>query len=241
MRPYVYYIIHRSTGLKYIGCRYSKTSNPATFWKDYFTSSKKVKALLREDGKEAFDVSVRKVFTDRSECVLYETKLLQRLNAAARSDFLNDHNNDNSNVRWTKKKRRRAAQKKRIWITNGRDDRRVKCPTDAPPGWTRGRTNGKAIGPRSDEFRKKMKEVKVGKPLSEAHRLALVGVVRGMTGKSHSEETKLKMSRAKKGVLFSEEHRRSLSVAHQGKTRGPCSEETKRKISEAKRKNREPK
>lgn len=62
----------------------------------------------------------------------------------------------------------------------------------------------------SEETRKKLSEVRKGKPKSEEH--------------------KRKISEAKKGKPKSEEHKRKLSESHKGKK---LSEETKRKMSES--------
>ena len=235
MRPYVYFLKHLPSGAKYIGAKYGKDADPSLFWVSYFTSSDKVKQLLEEGSSTDFIFSIRKEFQTRTECLDYETRLLKRLDAARRSDFLNQHNNDNSNVSWAKEKRSKS-QTKRYLITNGEVDRRVESLDSIPEGWKRGRTNGKTFGPRSDAFCQKMSEIKKGKPLSDSHKMALKGISRGMTGRHHTEESRLKISNSRSGIVFSEEHKQKLSEAHKGKNRGPCSEETKRKISEANRK-----
>ncbi len=102
-------------------------------------------------------------------------------------------------------------------ITNGSIDKRISIEEEIPEGWWLGKTNGKVYGPRSDEFKSKMSSIKKGKPLSLEHRESLKGVVRGMTGKSHSAETKLKMSLALKGKPKSESHKLNLRLAKRRK------------------------
>lgn len=100
-KPYVYFLtfIHPETQEKlyYIGCRYSNSkyngiANPNDFWKTYFTSSTKVQSLREQFGNEAFRFSIRKTFTTKKQCLDYEQKLLTKLNAKKRAEFLNDSN-----------------------------------------------------------------------------------------------------------------------------------------------------
>jgi len=55
-RPYTYRICFLLTGQEYYGVCYGKKANPDTFWKNYFTSSKVVKALIQEYGVDSFEV-----------------------------------------------------------------------------------------------------------------------------------------------------------------------------------------
>ena len=90
--PFTYYLYHKPTGLKYYGVKFEKGCNPSVLWSTYFTSSSKVKALIDEYGVDSFDVAVRKVFNDSKKALLWEHRVLSRLNAAGRSDWLNRHN-----------------------------------------------------------------------------------------------------------------------------------------------------
>jgi hypothetical protein len=97
--PYVYYLVftHPETGEKlyYIGSEYAeitKTANPENLFTIYDTSSPKVKELIEEFGKECFVISIRKTFKTGDEAVNYEHRLLKRLGAKARPDFINESN-----------------------------------------------------------------------------------------------------------------------------------------------------
>jgi hypothetical protein len=105
----------------------------------------------------------------------------------------------------------------KIMITNGVDDRKIAKDLPIPEGWQKGRTKGKRFGPRSEEFCKKMSEIKKGVPLSDKHKQSLKGLTRGMSGKKHTTETRAKMSAALKGIPKSEEHKRSMSLAKRKK------------------------
>jgi len=195
MKPYVYYIICQDTGDKYIGAKYGKkTANPDLFWVDYFTSSASVHNLISKYGKASFSFTIRKVFNTANECIDYETKLLKRLNAAGRSDFLNKHNNDWSQINRKEVNKARKNAPRRKWITNGEDDIMILLDDKIPDNWYPGRSNGKNFGKRSKEFCEKMKKV-------SANRSA------------PSEETKALWSKQRKGKKrgpMSEEHRAAL-------------------------------
>jgi hypothetical protein len=92
--PYTYRIFHRPTKTYYYGAKYSKKSDPATFWVDYFTSSKIVHSLIEQYGTHTFEIQRIKSFNTKEETLLWETKFLTKINAAARSDWLNMHNGD---------------------------------------------------------------------------------------------------------------------------------------------------
>ena len=230
MIPYLYFLKHYPTGRMYIGVQYGVKADPSNLWNSYFSSSEHVLSLLELDGPDAFYYKVRKIFEDKEQCIKYETRLLKKLGAADRTDFFNQHNNDIEMVRKYKKPR-----SKMMWITNEVFDRMVLITEAIPFGWRKGRVNGIRNGPRSDDFKKKMSDIKKGVPLSEEHKRNLQGLIRGMAGKKHSDDTKHKMSVSKKGIKFSDDHKKAMSEARIGKSRGPCSEETKKRISDAKR------
>lgn len=56
--PYVYFIMNKSTKLKYVGVRYAKGCNPKDLWNSYFTSSSSMKSLVAEYGKEDFRIKI---------------------------------------------------------------------------------------------------------------------------------------------------------------------------------------
>ncbi len=92
MQKYFTYLIGWSQLNKwYYGVRYSKDSDPNTLWKTYFTSSKHVKRFRDEFG-EPDVVTVRKTFTTPEAAICWEAKVLQRIKASQRADFLNKTN-----------------------------------------------------------------------------------------------------------------------------------------------------
>ena len=111
--PYVYFVKNKSTGLKYIGVKYSKNADPNDFWVTYFTSSKHVKGLIDLFGKEDFTFRIIKTFEKEHGALKYENNL-NRI-AFKRDDYLNLHYNflgDKTEEEWLEEneKQRKVAR-----------------------------------------------------------------------------------------------------------------------------------
>jgi hypothetical protein len=91
--PYTYLVRHKPSGKLYYGCRFAKGCNPEDLWKTYFTSSRHVKKLIEESGRDSFEVEIRKVFSGVEECRIWEHRVLTRMKVIRREDFLNRSNN----------------------------------------------------------------------------------------------------------------------------------------------------
>jgi hypothetical protein len=90
--PFSYYLYHIPTEKHYYGIRHGKKADPNSLWKTYFTSSKIVKKMIEEYGIDSFQVEIRKTFDTPQKAILWEHKVLRRLNAAVRPDWINRHN-----------------------------------------------------------------------------------------------------------------------------------------------------
>lgn len=90
-KPYTYLIGWPKEKLWYYGVSYKKGCHPDDLWKSYFTSSKVVK-LIRSKFGEPTIVEIRKVFDCIDKAILWESKVLSRLGASDREDFLNLQN-----------------------------------------------------------------------------------------------------------------------------------------------------
>jgi hypothetical protein len=92
--PYFYIIQHEPSGNFYAGCKinsYADSSNLMTEH-GYKTTSKIVKKLIKEDGLSSFKILKIKHFGNKEDTLDYETKFLQKVNAAKNPKFLNLHN-----------------------------------------------------------------------------------------------------------------------------------------------------
>jgi hypothetical protein len=93
--PFSYYLFHKPTGKHYYGIRFAKNCCPDDLWTKYFSSSVIVKKLIAEYGADSFHTEVRKVFDNSSAALLWEHKVLRRLNASANPNWINRHNGSN--------------------------------------------------------------------------------------------------------------------------------------------------
>lgn len=86
--PYVYFVKNKTTQTKYIGVRYAKGCNPDDFWVTYFTSSKLVKKLIEQFGKDDFYVRILHKFPSEPEkAILKEAEYFKYIKK--RDDYLN--------------------------------------------------------------------------------------------------------------------------------------------------------
>jgi hypothetical protein len=89
--PYTYRIGWSKTGMNYYGVRYAADCHPSDLFVTYFTSSTYVADYIKEHGNPDI-IEVRKTFTgeDRvAKAKNIEGRMLVRLNAAKRDDYLN--------------------------------------------------------------------------------------------------------------------------------------------------------
>lgn len=88
--PYCYFLEWES-GMKYYGVRYSTYCHPNDLWNPYKTSSNYVKDYIKHMGNP-IKIEIRKIFEgdDKvNKAIVWEQKVLKRLNAAYRHDYLN--------------------------------------------------------------------------------------------------------------------------------------------------------
>jgi len=91
--PYTYLIKHIPTNMYYYGVRYAKGCHPSEFWITYKTSSKHIAQLINEFGVDSFIFEIRKIFNNIDSARFWESKVLKRINAANRKDFINRTDN----------------------------------------------------------------------------------------------------------------------------------------------------
>ena len=86
--------------MHYYGVRYANECNPSDLWITYFTSSVHVTEYVKTHG--APDVKeVRRKFSDRAMARKWEYRVLTRLRAVKRKDYLNRHDgNDHFFTDW---------------------------------------------------------------------------------------------------------------------------------------------
>jgi len=87
-QPYTYVIGWTHLNKYYYGVRYAKKCNPLDLWVSYFTSSNFVKRLREKEGEPDIK-QVRKIFNDTKTAILYEAKVLRRLDVLKKDKWLN--------------------------------------------------------------------------------------------------------------------------------------------------------
>lgn len=90
--PYTYLIGWSKHGKFYYGLRHGIGCNPTELWETYFTSSKYVKEFEKLHGKPDI-IEIRKTFDSKEKACLWEHKVLKRIKAKDRKDFLNQTDN----------------------------------------------------------------------------------------------------------------------------------------------------
>ena len=202
--PYTYLIGWTTQNKWYYGVRYAKKSkclyesgcHPDEFWVTYFTTSKVVANFVSEYGDPDV-IQIRKTFTNKDDAISWEYKVLRKIEAIHRKDFLNQTDN-------------------KAIVLNQETRDEISKKLKGKPSPNKGRK-------ASDKTKKKMSDAKKGKPahnkgktLSEEHKQKLkeakIGYKPWNTGKkgvqSHSKETREKMRLAKlkppKEIVFSE-------------------------------------
>lgn len=192
--PYTYLIGWSKHNKFYYGVRYAKNCSPNDLWKTYFTSSNVVKRFRLINGDPDI-IQIRKTFKTKDKAILWEHKVLKRMNVLKKSSM------------WLNKS-----------IPN---DKIVKILSDENfiiwnkgiPAWNRGiphseeqktkqrqKMKNKYIGEKNPFFGKKHSEKS-----KEKNRLAHLA-------KKQSEETKLKKSIAGKLRKHTAESKEKMSL-----------------------------
>lgn len=175
--PYTYLIGWSSLSKYYYGVRFAKNCHPNDLWVKYFTSSKTVKKY-RELYGEPDIKQIRKTFSDKESAILWEERVLRRLDIKNNNKMLNMNiagaickNLDHAKGKPSKLKGRVLSEEQRS---------KMRKPKSVPSS-----LKGK---PLSDAHKDKLRKAKQGyKPWNT-----------GKTGlQKHSDETRKKMSLSK--------------------------------------------
>ena len=124
---YTYLIGWTNLDLYYYGVRYAKGCDPSDLWTSYFTSSKKVKYIRNTHGEPNI-IKIRRLFINRRKALIWEQKVLRRLDVLHNDRFLNANIGGTylwngvpkGTVPWNKGKSMSDEQKKLIGDTRRR-------------------------------------------------------------------------------------------------------------------------
>ena len=147
--PYTYLIGWSKLNKWYYGVRFAKGCRPDDLWTSYYTSSKYVK-MFREENGEPDVILIRRTFSDRIQALDWEHKVLRRMNVSTKDTWLNKTDNRSViNDRYMlaashtpiANNKRSTAMCKKIWITNGNENKRIDLYDHIPKEWHTGRSN----------------------------------------------------------------------------------------------------
>jgi hypothetical protein len=91
-QPYTYLIRFKPTLQLYYGAKTAKGCHPDQLWIKYFTSSKVVKRLIKEYGKDAFEIVHIKLHETKEDALKWEELYLTSVDAGYNREYLNRHN-----------------------------------------------------------------------------------------------------------------------------------------------------
>jgi UDP-3-O-[3-hydroxymyristoyl] glucosamine N-acyltransferase len=127
-QPYTYLIKFILTGQQYYGVQHAKGAHPENLWVTYFTSSKIVKKLISEYGKDSFEIVNTIVHATKEVALAYEESFLISVNAGRSDDWLNKHNGG-SNFCVTEESSKQAAAKRKATETANPEIRKQRTAT----------------------------------------------------------------------------------------------------------------
>jgi hypothetical protein len=191
---YFYLIQHKNSGKKYAGVRYAKNCHRDELLVTYFTSSRIVKRLLKDD-PACFDIIEVKNFDINEEAIAYELNFIKENNAHLSEDWFNQAAAKAINPKAVKQ-----ACLERYGVENWTQTKEYK---NSDLGFKPGNKHG--CFPRSEETKQKMSEAFKGRVFSDEHKQK---IRESHIGSTASAETKEKMAAARRGkprpVSFSE-------------------------------------
>ena len=221
MKPYTYIVKHKPTGKLYYGYRgANKVSPHKDLWNKYFTSSKQILALVEQDGKDAFEYEIRKVFESMEDAVNWESKALRRLKVLHSDKWFNQ--NIAGYVMPTAESNKKISE---YHMGKPKSEEHKRKLSESQKGKPK-----KSTAYQTDEYRKKMSLLKsgenngrYGKPVSEETRAKIGAANKGRTpankGVPMSDEQKAKISARNKGRKMSPESVARRAKKLQGQTR----------------------
>ena len=181
MKPYTYIIKHKPTGKVYYGFRAANKLKPKDdLWKRYFTSSLKIKQLIKETGIDSFEVEIRREFKTKEQAIAWEIKVLRRCKVLIDDRWINQ--NIAGYIIPTKESRKKISDFHKGKKKSEEHKNKISSSLKNKP------KTSKVY--QSKEYREKMSVLKSGTNNS-------------MYGKKHTDETKQSIGRKNREIQLS--------------------------------------
>jgi hypothetical protein len=192
--PYTYLIGWSKLDKWYYGVRFAKKCHPSDLWVSYFTSSKYVKNIRKQEG-EPDVIEIRKIFSSHQDAIKWEEKVLRRLNVLNNDKWINKNvagaiapMPGELNPRYGKGKSAEEIEK----LRKSNKGRKASIETRKKQSLAR---MGKPGTPHTPETKKRLSENRVGK---------YTGSDNPFYGKTHTEEVKDMLRDKRKNKTFEE-------------------------------------
>lgn len=203
--PYTYLIGWSNLDKWYYGSRTRKGCRPDDLWTTYFTSSKVVQRFREKHGEPDI-IEIRRIFDEKKSAVLWEQKILKRMNVIENLKWLNAA--INSSALMPPKTKNRIKYSKAAKLRHSDPSYKKKHSDSIKKSWIERRKQPQISRPHSEETKEKLR-----RPKTEAHKekLSILAKERGAgapiefmkklsesnIGKKRSIETKQKQSIAR--------------------------------------------
>lgn len=241
-QPFTYLIKFKPTGQVYYGSRTAKGCNIEQLWTTYFTSSKVIKQLISEFGKDAFEFQIRKIFKTRDAALKWESSVLHKFNAAKNPSWFNKTNGNKQfvggyygplvglKISLALKGKKRGpmpeeTKKKLSAAKKGKEGHPHTPESKAKIAEANKKRKGIKKPPMSDEQKQQISISNTGKKRTVAFKIKLSELVKN---RKHTDATKQKIGAAQKGKIVSLETKQKISNTKKGSKH---TDETKKKIS----------
>jgi hypothetical protein len=141
---FTYLLKWTASDIKYYGVRYKDSATLESVGTTYFSSSRYVKQYIKENGTPDF-IQIRKIFDTKLQAKRWEEKVIRRVKAITKKDWLNKGNNNSfKDVVCDEEVRRRISDSKKgkrlgTMYNNGVLNKIYKSTDVVPGGWVKGR------------------------------------------------------------------------------------------------------
>ena len=209
--PFTYYLRHKITKMRYYGSKTSKGCDPKDLWSTYFSSSKIIEQIIKDEGKDIFEYRIARIFNDIKHCRNHESKFLTRQDAAHNPLWYNQTNSDGkfSRAGKTDSIETRSRKSKALFGLEKSNTHKQHISES---------NKGKHYIKKSEESKKKLST-------------KMMGENNPFYGRNHSIKTKQIIGSKSKGrnvgKVVSEETRQKMSKSNKGKAKSPMSQDVK--------------